>query len=249
MLRLLKREPHTGGLMQYEPDYSRNQIHFLTQPPEWIHRLPKAGRPEVILDLGAGGGRNSVCLRQVFPDADVTALDVSFVRCSLCRRTAGADVVCGDAMRLPFPDAAFDLVLSTQVIEHVPDDRAFVAEATRVLRRGGQMIVSSVLRLPYGWYFHRNRGRWVLDPTHVREYSSEAEFAALFDRDLHVVDSALEPVRFSPAHFVYRLLARSGLIGIPDPEFFSRTALASALEKWGLQIPGYRMITVVAKKV
>jgi hypothetical protein len=40
--------------MHYEPDYSRTQIHFLTQPPEWLLRLAKVGHPHSILDLGAG---------------------------------------------------------------------------------------------------------------------------------------------------------------------------------------------------
>jgi len=235
--------------MQYEPDYSRNQIHFLAQRPEWLPRLEKVGRPRAILDLGAGGGRNIACLQKVFPDATVTALDVSHIRCTLCRRTADVGVVCGDAVRLPFQDAVFDLVLSTQVIEHVPDDHTFVIEATRVLRRDGQMIVSSVLRLPRGWYFHRRGGRWVLDPTHEREYESEAEFASLFDRSLRILETAIEPVQFSPARFVYRALARRGVVGPPDPGFFARTALTGALEKWGLPVPGYRIITVVAQKV
>lgn len=239
----------TGFSMQYEPDYSRTQIHFLTQPPEWLPRLEKVGHPHSILDLGAGGGRNSAYLRTKFPGAHVVALDLSFIRCSSCRQTTGADVVCGDAMRLPFPDDSFDMVLSTQVIEHVPDDRAFVKEAVRILKRGGMMILSSVLRLPHGWYFYRHQGRWVLDPTHVREYGSRGEFAALFDSGLSVLDSAVDPIRFSPAHFVYRLLARAGLVRNPDPAFFSKTALAGFIERWGLRIPGYRVITAVAQKV
>lgn len=235
--------------MPYEPDYSRTQIHFLTPPPEWLPRLGTLGLPRAILDLGAGGGRNSLYLRRAFGEAAIAALDVSFLRCVMCRRAAEVGVVCGDAMTLPFPDEAFDLVLSTQVIEHVPDDRAFVREAARVLRRGGRMLVSSVLRLPHGWYFYRRQERWVLDPTHVREYEKEADYVDLFRPGLRILESVLEPVRFSPAHFVYRLLARRGLVSAPDPAFFSKTPLAGFLERRGLCIPGYRTITVCAQKV
>jgi len=235
--------------MTYEPDYSRTQIHFLTQPPEWLPHLETVGRPRLILDLGSGGGRNSTYLQRKFPGARVVAIDLSFIRSVSCRQATGADVVCGDAMRLPFPDEAFDMILSTQVIEHVPDDRAFVREAGRILRKEGRMLISSVLRLPHGWYFYRHEGRWVLDPTHVREYRSREQFLALFDGGFRLVHSAVEPIRFSPAHFVYRLLARIGLVTKPDPAFFSKSALAGSLERWSLAVPGYRTITAVAQKV
>jgi SAM-dependent methyltransferase len=235
--------------MHYEPDYSRTQIHFLTQPPEWLPCLEKVGHPHLILDLGSGGGRNSAYLRTKFPGAHVVALDLSFIRCSSCRQANGAAVVCGDAMRLPFPDDSFDMVLSTQVIEHVPDDRAFVEESGRILKKEGTMMISSVLRLPHGWYFYRHRGRWVLDPTHVREYRSREQFLSLFGGGFRLLHSAVDPIRFSPAHFVYRLLARIGLVRRPDPAFFSKSALAGSLERWGLVVPGYRTITAVAQKV
>lgn len=235
--------------MHYEQDYSRTQIHFLTQPPEWLAYVEALGRPRLILDLGSGGGRNSMYLQRKFPGAHVVALDLSFIRCFSCRQETGADVVCGDAMRLPFPDDTFDMVLSTQVIEHVPNDWAFVKEAGRILKKEGRMLISSVLRLPHGWYFYRHEGQWVLDPTHVREYRSREQFLDLFSDGFRLLHSAVDPVRFSPAHFVYRLLARIGLVSKPNPAFFSKTALAGSLELWGLRVPGYRTITAVAQKV
>jgi SAM-dependent methyltransferase len=49
-------------------------------------------------------------------------------------------VQCQDVQRLTHPDAAFDLVTSTEVFEHVPDDRRGFAEIRRVLRPGGAFI-------------------------------------------------------------------------------------------------------------
>jgi SAM-dependent methyltransferase len=49
-------------------------------------------------------------------------------------------VQCQDVQRLTHPDAAFDLVTSTEVFEHVPDDGRAFAEIHRVLRPGGHLV-------------------------------------------------------------------------------------------------------------
>ena len=49
-------------------------------------------------------------------------------------------VQCQDVQRLTYGDAAFDLVTSTEVFEHVPDDRRAFAEVYRVLRPGGSLV-------------------------------------------------------------------------------------------------------------
>ena len=55
---------------------------------------------------------------------------------------ASGTVVNGDALNLPFPDGAFDRVIAAEVLEHIPADRAAIAELARVLRPGGTMAVT-----------------------------------------------------------------------------------------------------------
>jgi len=50
-------------------------------------------------------------------------------------------IVQASGERLPFPDDAFDVVLLHEVIEHMDNDRAAIAEAVRVLRPGGRVVV------------------------------------------------------------------------------------------------------------
>ncbi len=69
---------------------------------------------------------------------------------------------------LPFEDNSFDCVISFQVIEHIKDDRTFVAEVMRVLRPGGLFVVSTP---NISMSLTRN-------PWHVREYTAE-QFSAL----------------------------------------------------------------------
>ncbi len=56
----------------------------------------------------------------------------------------------GQAAALPFADGAFDTVLCTQVLEHVPDPAAALAEMARVLAPGGRLILTA----PQSWSLH-----------------------------------------------------------------------------------------------
>jgi SAM-dependent methyltransferase len=58
--------------------------------------------------------------------------------------------VCGDSLQLPFKDASFDAVLSTQVIEHVTDPFVMVKEIGRVVRPGGYAVITG----PFAWPLH-----------------------------------------------------------------------------------------------
>ncbi len=97
---------------------------------------------------------------------------------------AGAlEGVVADAARLPFPDSSLDLYVSFETIEHIPDDRAAVREARRVLAPGGIFLCSTPERRVI------SPGRTFADrpdnPYHEREYAREefgALLAARFDR-------------------------------------------------------------------
>ena len=55
-----------------------------------------------------------------------------------------------DGRELPFGEASIDGILSTQVLEHVPNPSAYIMEAKRVLRPGGYLVMS----VPFVWQEH-----------------------------------------------------------------------------------------------
>jgi len=93
-----------------------------------------------LLDVGCGTGRFSERARQ--RGAEVVALDLGP---NLLRQTlARADVrpVVGDGLRLPFKDASFDVVVSSEMIEHTTNPAAAVGEMARVLKPGGRLALT-----------------------------------------------------------------------------------------------------------
>lgn len=108
-----------------------------------------------VLDLGCGMGRHT--FEALLRGADVVACDlgraeVTAVRDTIAALAAEAEpgaagpvmgaAVQGDGARLPFGDAAFDRVIASEVLEHVPDDQAACAELARVLKPGGRLAVT-----------------------------------------------------------------------------------------------------------
>ena len=94
-----------------------------------------------ILDVGCGTGLNTRALRE--RGHKVVGVDISEKAIEKFRR-AGFDGECCDVVEgLPFEEASFDLVYVSEVIEHISDTDAFLAEVYRVLRPSGKLLLST----------------------------------------------------------------------------------------------------------
>lgn len=107
---------------------------------------PQVG--EDVLDVGCGPGYLACEIAQrVGTRGSVHGVDVSTSMLTTARRrspgegAAAVRFLVGDALSLPFPDASFDAVTATQVYEYVSHVPAALAEARRVLRPSGKLLV------------------------------------------------------------------------------------------------------------
>lgn len=120
---------------------------------------------ESVLDIGSGPGFLSSDLAQAVGasgamrgvDVAENMLEAARLR---CREQPWAKFDLGDAMSLPYDDASFDAVVSTQVYEYVPDLHGALSEFARVMRPGGRgVIVDTDWAAPY----------WNADDPEVRD--------------------------------------------------------------------------------
>ena len=104
-----------------------------------VRRLVRGLPTGRALDVGCGSAGNTAVLRDL--GWQVTGLEYSPAAASLAH-ARDLPVVRGDARLLPFPDESFDLVMSTDMWEHIEEDDVVAAEAARVLRPGGRLLVA-----------------------------------------------------------------------------------------------------------
>jgi ubiquinone/menaquinone biosynthesis C-methylase UbiE len=146
--------PHTIGAVLHSPARYDLQVWLFTLGRERALRekilaLARLQRGEMVLDIGCGTGNLAIAAkRHVGPTGAVYGIDASpemLARAERKARKAAVDIVLTNAMAqvLPFPDAQFDVVLSTVMLHHLTHKarQQCAAEMRRVLKPGGRVLV------------------------------------------------------------------------------------------------------------
>lgn len=103
-----------------------------------------------ILDLATAVGNN---FKNFDKRGELYGIDISWESIKYCKERGIDRIIRGDAMKLPFKDGAFDLVIALDAFEHFEDDRRAMREILRVLNRGGYLI-ATVPALMLLWSTH-----------------------------------------------------------------------------------------------
>jgi SAM-dependent methyltransferase len=202
---------------------------------------------ERVLDLGCGAGHTSLaCASHVdaVVGVDVTPQMVAAAS-ALARERALSNVEfrVADVQALPFDDASFDVVTSRVSAHHYADASKAVAEALRVLKPGGLLLVSdSVSPEEPALDTFLNRIELLRDASHVRNYSW-SELQWMFESagfEPHSVE--LFPVHLDGADWVSRSQTPASKVGVLRELFreatpATRHAFSVIDEPWGYAIP------------
>ena len=159
--------------------YTETARHFdAAALPTLLERCVLPG-PLALADLGCGDGPLFPALVRggfISPERPVYAVDLAPTRLDrVSARFPWIHIVEASADSVPaITDGALDMVCSTMVMEHVPDEIAYLTEIRRILRPGGRAYVTTVYKKPWAWYFRKRDGESVLDTSHLREYTDIA---------------------------------------------------------------------------
>ncbi len=162
-----------------------------------------------VIDVGCGQGRHS--FEAYRRGADIVAFDqnaddlaqvkIMFGAMAEAGEAPGhatAEAVQGDALALPYRDGEFDVVIASEILEHIPSDERAIAELVRVTAPGGALVVTVPRWLPERicWLlsdeYHANEGG------HVRIYRADALRTLISGRGMRFVHSAHAHALHSP---------------------------------------------------
>ena len=146
------------------------------------------------LDVGTGSGRYVPMLRATGAS---TVLGIDFSLAMLRRGIAAPGRVCGDACRLPFKRASFDLVNASLMVGDVADLAGWTREMARVLSVGGHLVYSDFHPswARHGWTRTFRGADGALHEVSYHPHAVDDHLAALEHAGLHIL--AIEEPRFT----------------------------------------------------
>jgi 2-polyprenyl-3-methyl-5-hydroxy-6-metoxy-1,4-benzoquinol methylase len=174
-----------------------------------------AGR--LVLDLGCGMGGLSTAL--ALEGADVRPVDFNRHYCHITRlrgmrHRLDLSPINAAGEALPFPDAHFDVVMCVDVLEHVRDPEALVAEVSRCLKPGGLCQITAINRFAFrDPHYHARFVNYLprrLSDAYLRLAGRSKESALFKDRQ------SLREMHYYTYRGLERLLARHGLAGLAE---------------------------------
>ena len=130
------------------------------------------------------------------------------------------------------------------------DDHAFLREAYSLLKIGGHLILTSVLKTSWAYYYLKNScGERVLETSHLREYGTKKEFIELIeDKGFKVNQCETASIRFPFVDPFFKFLMNTA--GLTFLSHITSSRFGNLLRKASrIPIPGYYSIEAVCRKI
>jgi ubiquinone/menaquinone biosynthesis C-methylase UbiE len=202
----------TEGLTESYAQWRSSRLGQITDTLEQrlLFELLGSVAGKTLLDVGCGDG--ALASELVRRGAIVTGLDADPAMIAAARRRSEIEgtqlhLVEGQAERLPFDDAAFDLVVVVTVLCFVRDVGQAFIEMTRVLKPGGRLVIGELGHWSW-WAAHRRIRGWLGDPTwHAAMFRTAAELHGLARAAGLDVVEIRGAVHYPPHGFAARLVA------------------------------------------
>ena len=117
-----------------------------------------------------------------------------------------------------------------------------IKEVKRMLKTNGIAYISTVFKKWYGWYFYKCNGKWVLDPTHLREYSQDNQLLDFFkENNLEILENK-KTLTYRPiVDFVSKRIGLKRYLPV-DGKFMK------LLRKFAIPVFGYYNWEIVCRK-
>ena len=159
--------------------YSRKTNQYRTSPAreeKIIELIKEPLKNKKILDIGCSGGEFGVYLRK--RGAHVTGVDISskFINEAKKNLDKAHKVDLNDG-KLPFKNNQFDLVIASEVLEHLFRPNRIIKESKRVIKKGGKIVFSTPNLLYWGNRINFLKGKFkytdsgVFDESHIHFYT------------------------------------------------------------------------------
>jgi len=206
---------------KHYPDYAN---------PELLDKIPLNAK--TVLDVGCAQGALGAAYLRRNPNCRVLGIDLDEEAVAQARLRL-TEVVCGDVEATPrpfeLPEGGIDCIVYGDVLEHLVDPWALLAEHAKYLAPHGTVLVcmpnvehwSFAARLLAGTFDYEEQG--LLDKTHLRWFTPRTMGAALSAAGLDLADLAPRPVSLERAEqFTQAMAPGLQAIGVDPQEYFNR---------------------------
>ncbi|ASJ12584.1 class I SAM-dependent methyltransferase [Thermococcus thioreducens] len=190
---------------RYDDWYRTKTGMYIDRIEKWLVFSMLQSKSGKALDLGCGTGNYTLELKK--RGFDVIGLDASEGMLGVAR-SKGLNCIKGDAYSLPFPDESFDLVLSVTMFEFIYEPEIVVAEISRVLKPGGEVIIGTMNGRSAWFLFKRLKSLFVETAYRYARFYTPGGLEDLL-RDAGFTDVRSGGVIFFPSFWPFHGLAES----------------------------------------